>query len=63
MLDNSFERLKRYNLAEIFDPTPSGSGAIEEKNHETVTPPIIGAGDVLESQNAGNLPATSMDAL
>lgn len=23
VLDNSFERLKRYNLAEIFDPTPA----------------------------------------
>ena len=22
VLDNSFERLKRFNLAEIFDPTP-----------------------------------------
>ena len=27
MLDNSFERLKRFNLAEIYDPTSSGSSA------------------------------------
>lgn len=36
MLDNSFEKLKRFNLAEIFDPTPSGAG--EEKSNKTLTP-------------------------
>lgn len=28
VLDNSFERLKRLNLAEIFDPTPIVQGAL-----------------------------------
>ncbi|KAK3698308.1 hypothetical protein LTR37_017016 [Vermiconidia calcicola] len=31
VLDNSFERLKRYNLAEIFDPTPASENANPER--------------------------------
>ncbi|KAK3703543.1 hypothetical protein LTR37_014390 [Vermiconidia calcicola] len=31
VLDDSFERLKRYNLAEIFDPTPANENANAER--------------------------------
>lgn len=27
VLDNSFEQLKRYNISEIFDPTPKEENA------------------------------------
>lgn len=37
VLDNSFERLKRYNLAEIYDPTPIANDASKAiAAHETL---------------------------
>ena len=65
MVDHRFEELKRYNISEIFDPTPKEEAVKEkqqqqdnEKKAEEVTAEVVPTAVVVDDNNTGKAETT-----